>query len=347
MNPFSKKNQDALEKLKRIEEAVFTDEMLAEIADKPVRTFASKFIVDGFCGYDNELTLVRESALEKMAPTFINRAVIKSPHDLNIYQDNIMKKASGRVIDVWKEETANAWWAKFEIWDEDLLKAIDNDGYNFVSCAYFITDNGGPGVFNAVEYSDEVLDGFYHHLAVTNNPRYDDSDIYRINENKNDLNFMKIGDIMKLNEIENSDKGENKMFGKKKIEAEVDKDVMFETSCGELTIEQMVAKINDLEEQVKTIQAESAEKDKIIAEKDEALKNAETKPAKPKAEEKPAEPIEEGDDSAKKVGEGAEALKEAAAKALDPSEAEKEALAKTNDKQKENVACVKVRKIKQ
>ena len=336
MNPFSKKNQNALEQIKRVEEAYFTDEMLDEIRNKPVRTFSAKFIIDGFCGYDKELTLVKESALEKMAPTFFNRAVIKSPHDLNITRENIMKKASGRVVDVWKEETANAWWCKFEIWDENLLKAIDNEGYGYVSCAYFITENGGPGVFNNVEYADEVLDGFYHHLAITNNPRYDDSDIYRLNENKNDLNFMKLGDIMKLNEVKITNKGENKMFGIKKGEVEVDKDIMFKTNCGELTIEQMVAKINELDEENKKICAESAEKDKVIAEKEEAIKKAEEK--------KKLE--ENADGSAKKVDEGAGSLNGAVAKTLEASEAEKQAVAKTNEKQEENKACVKVRTIK-
>lgn len=351
MNPFNRKNQTLMTKMDGLRTCTFSDEMLSEIKQKPVRTFTAKFITEGLCGYkeQNDITLVRECALEKMAETFINRPVIKSPHDLNITRENIMSKASGVVADVFKQKDANDWWVKFNIWDEDLLKSIDRDGFEYVSCAYFITENGGAGRYNGIDYQTEVLDGFYHHLAVTNNPRYNDSDIIRLNEEKS-LNSGKFSDIVKFNEDIITNKGENKMFGIKKSPVEVDKDITFKTNCGELTIEEMISKINELDEKTKEIPAESQEE--VVEEKPaEEIKEETTEEVKEEVKEEvveskeneAVEEVKEEETSAQKVDEGQNALTEAEAKTLEVNDACKEAIEKTNeDPSAQSKAFVKV-----
>lgn len=232
--------------------AEFSPEQIEELSTRGVRTFSARFIVAGPVGYQeqNDITYISPSVLYRVAPTLENRAVIASPHDLNITAENIMQKAKGRVVSVWKAEDEDAWWARFEIWDEDLLKKIDDGQYGYVSCAYFITEDGGAYRYNGIDCTTNMLNGFMHHLCITDNPRFNDSDIWRLNEeSKNMLNVFRVGAIIKFNEdnieAKEPEMGLKKLLGFKTNEIEVDDNVKFNTDAGAMTISEMITKINE------------------------------------------------------------------------------------------------------
>ena len=235
--------------IEELQLATFSEEQINEISSKPVRKFVAQFIVPGVCGYkeQNDDVLLKDEVLQNMSDSFMNRAVIVSPHDITITKDNIMQKSVGRVVDVYKGEDSDKWFVKFDVWDTDALNKID-EGYKYVSCAYVITNYADGGVYNGIDYNREVLDGFYHHLAITNNPRYNDSDIIKMNDN-NSLIFLKFNDIVEFSE-EVEHKGENKMFGLKRQQVSIDKDVFFQTNAGEFSIEDLVSKVNQYEEEL-------------------------------------------------------------------------------------------------
>lgn len=268
---FKKDNQveyhELSERTKKAMDAVFTAEQIEELSVRGVRSFNARFIVAGPVGYQeqNDITYISPEVLYRVAPTLINRAVIASPHDLNITAENIMQKAKGRVVDVWKESDSDAWWARFEIWDENLLKAIDDGKFGYVSCAYFITEDGGAYRYNGIDCTTNMLDGFMHHLCITDSPRFNDSDIWRVNEDKNMLNVFRIGDIIKFNEDEPKKEKEHKMSLKKLLgfktnEIEINDDVKFPTDAGLMSISQMIAKINEDQTTIKSLQDEVAAK---------------------------------------------------------------------------------------
>lgn len=294
---FKKDNQyhELSERTRKAADAVFSPEQIEELSVRGVRSFSARFIVAGPVGYQeqNDITYISPEVLYRVAPTLVNRAVIASPHDLNITAENIMQKAKGRVVDVWKAETEDAWFARFEIWDEDLLKDIDNGKYAYVSCAYFITQDGGAFRYNGIDCTTTMLDGFMHHLCITDSPRFNDTEIWRFNEDKKLLNNFKIGDIIKFNEEPKKTEKEQTM-GLKKIlgfrinETEFNDDLKFKTDAGTMSVSDMIAKINEDKQTIENLNAEIAQKDEEISKLQE--KPTEEDPKDNEPEDKSKEP---------------------------------------------------------
>lgn len=341
---FKKENQveyhELSERTQKAMMAFFSPEQIEELSTRGVRTFSARFIVAGPVGYQeqNDITYISPSVLYRVAPTLENRAVIASPHDLNITAENIMQKAKGRVVAVWKAEDEDAWWARFEIWDEDLLKKIDDGKYMYVSCAYFITEDGGAFRYNGIDCTTNMLDGFMHHLAITDSPRFNDSDIWRLNEDsKNMLNVFRVGDIIKFNEDNNKAKepkmGLKKLLGFKTNEVEVSDDVKFNTDAGEMTISEMIAKIN---EDTKTIAKLNEENAAAVA--GNGAGNGEEEQG---AGEQPKEPAGNGEGAG--TGEGNEPAKTFAEKQVEADKLAAEGNAVKNAQPKEPGADEKVK----
>ena len=335
-----------IERIRQLENAKFSLAQIAEIEKMPVRFFVAQFIEPGVCGYpeQNDDVLLRREVLYKMSGTFINRAVLMPPHNIDITADNIMDKAIGRVVDVWKDDSSDRWFVKFQIWDKNALIDIDAGKYPFVSCAYIITERGQAGRYNGEDYQAEVLDGFYHHIIITDSPRYNDSDIVKVNEEL-DLNFVKFNDIVEFSE-EKQEKGENVMFGFKKTEAQIDKDICIKTNEGELTIEEIVSKFNECGDKMTKL---SEEKEALSKELEEVKKEnkklcediEKMKAEKDEKEKKAKEESEKKDNSAKKNDDGKSVLAEVAAKVNSvSSDAEKKAIADSQAKEESETAIV-------
>jgi regulator of replication initiation timing len=350
-----------IEKLRQLRDAKFSLAEIEEIEKMPVRYFVAQFIEPGVCGYkeQDDDVLLRREVLFNMAPTFYDRAVLMPPHNTNITSENIMKKSIGRVVDVWKDEFSDRWFVKFQIWDKKALIDIDEGKYPYVSCCYIITERGEGGRYNGEDYAGEVLDGFYHHIIITDSPRYTDSDIVKVNEEL-DLKFVKFNDIVEFSE-EKQDKGENKMFFIKKSKVEIDKDICLKTNSGELSIEEIVAKFNEcgdkmekLSEEKEALSKELEEvkkENKKLCEENEKLKadksekddkkdeksNEDSDATKPAEEQKPVEPVA----PAQENNDGPSELAQAAAKVNSvSSEAEKNAIADSEPAKDETKATV-------
>lgn len=324
------------ERIRQLENAKFSLAQIAEIEKMPVRFFVAQFIEPGVCGYpeQNDDVLLRREVLYKMSGTFINRAVLMPPHNIDITADNIMDKAIGRVVDVWKDDSSDRWFVKFQIWDKNALIDIDAGKYPFVSCAYIITERGQAGRYNGEDYQAEVLDGFYHHIIITDSPRYNDSDIVKVNEEL-DLNFVKFNDIVEFSE-EKQEKGENKMFGIKRTETAIDKDICLKTNSGEMTIEEIVSKFNECGDKIAKL---GEEKEALSKELEEVKK--ENKKLCEDIESLKAEKSKKEDDSAKKNDDGKSELAETAAKVNSvSSDAEKKAIADSQAKKESETATV-------
>jgi len=316
--------------------ARISEEKLKGMMNATARLFTARFIKAGPCGYkeQDDITYLSSEVLYRMANSFIGRPVILSPHDLNITDKNLSEKAKGYVVRCWTDN-GREWFVQFIVDDPKVIDKIDNDGYEFVSCAYIITEKADePEMHDGLECTTVVLDGFYHHLAITNSPRYDDSNIWRDNETK-DLNQIRFSDIVKLNEEITSQPQEKKMglkklLGIKENEVEVADDVKFNTAYGSLSVSEMIAKLNEKKD----------EEDK--ANEDEEKKANEEKEKKAEEEKKNAkkcteEGKENGDDEDEEKKKAKE--NELAAKAShEPGKAIPEAIAKANDA---NAALIK------
>lgn len=240
--------------------ARLTPEKMAAMYDAKTPVYVAKFIHAGMCGYaeQKDITYLSADALYRMAQSFVGRPVVLG-HDLNITDENIQEKMRGVVTECWTDN-GDDWWVKFAITDKKLAKKIDEDGFNFVSCAYIITAFGEPEIHDGIECTTVVNDAFYHHLAITNSPRYDGAAVYRVNENDDAKGLYKIGfsDIVKVND---TDVKSVKLNAVKQVEME--DEVLFETAVGHLNLAGMVEKINELNSTV------SERKDTLAAKENE------------------------------------------------------------------------------
>lgn len=279
-NPFKKDFVEA-----RIN-AKISPEKLQAMLDAKSRIYTARFIHAGVCGYreQNDITYLSQDVLYKMADSYLGRPVVVG-HDLNITSENIEEKMKGTVVRCYTND-GDEWFVDFTVTDPKVVKKIDEEGFNYVSCAYIITEQAEePEVHDGLECTTVVLNGFYHHLAITNSPRYDNTEIWRMNEDGIiDLKKVGFSDIVSIESKENSNKEKKTMFGFLKKEVEVDENLMFDTAAGRLNTSDLVAKIDELvkenaelKEQLNCSGKKAEDKDEDKDEKDEEKDDKEEK----------------------------------------------------------------------
>ena len=241
-NPFKKDFVEA-----RIN-AKISPEKLQAMMDAKARIYTARFIHAGVCGYreQNDITYLSADVLYKMADSYLGRPVVVG-HDLDITAENIEEKMKGTVVRCYTDN-GDDWFVDFVVNDANTVKKIDEEGFNYVSCAYIITEQAEePEIHDGLECTTVVLDGFYHHLAITNSPRYDNTEIWRMNESENiDLKKVGFSDIVNIESKENSNKEKKTMFAFLKKEVPVDENLMFDTAAGRLNTSDLVEKIDEL-----------------------------------------------------------------------------------------------------
>ena len=355
-NPFK---QDFIEA--RIN-AKLSPEKVQEMMDAKSRIYTAKFIHAGVCGYrqQNDITYLSRDVLYRMADSYLGRPVVVG-HDLNITPENIEEKMKGTVVRCYTDD-GDDWFVDFVVTDAKTVKKIDEEGYNYVSCAYIITEKANePEVHDGLECNTVVVNGFYHHLAITNSPRYDDTEIWRINEGENiDLKKVGFSDIVNIESKENSNKENKMVFGFLKKEVPVDENLMFDTAAGRLNTSDLISKVDELVKENEDLKAqlncsgkknEEEDKDedkKDKEEKDEEKENCSGKDncsgKKNDEEEKDSKDEDKDSKENEESHEPSKVIPEAQAKASEEaikSEVLQEAMPKVNENP--GVANVKIR----
>lgn len=190
--------------------------------------FAKRFfalhICEGVANYPElkKMILVREEALRRMDPTFQGRVVKFGGEHLEVGDSKKMDRAEnkgaegeGTVVKSFFNEADGRHWAEIMVWDKEALSAIEK-GIG-VSNAYLMKPMAPGGDYHAVKYDEEVMDGIYDHLLITDSPRYEESKILTPEEFKkyNEERQAKLALVTnKLKETEM----EFKLFGRKPIE---------------------------------------------------------------------------------------------------------------------------------
>lgn len=255
-------------------------------------TYRAKFITPGAVGYKEGAYLVSSDALDSFAWSLKGCPVVIGHQDI-VDQADMMEKAVGYVSNCDRDEMGN-WYADFVVFCDKANTKISNGEVPYVSCAYKADLSDGEVTVNNVTYKREVLGGEMVHLALVKNPRYNGTEIWR---NSTDDHIVADGVLY--------NQKDNIMFGFKKSQVELDKEVLINTKAGEKTLEQLV---NDLEaaeekiaeqgEAISKLETEKAELEAKLAEKEAA----ETKPASepaPAAEQEPEVEPEGSDEGLK------------------------------------------------
>lgn len=283
--------------------------IINELQGTKAKTYRCRVIQSGAVGYpeSNEIHYVTEEALIRMADSFRGRPVVVG-HDLDITKENMKDKAKGYVTSC--EKGYDDWyWVDFIVFDEDTINKIDNEGYGYVSCAYWRSDVEKDIVINDVKYNKVINNGFYLHLAITQNPRYNGTNISS-NEQSND-------NIGLFETVSFNEKGETVMFGFKKEKVSINEDLLFETVDGLKSVKDLVDFYNEKVKTEKNEEEKSSESSETEPKKSENEDEKGSKEEKKDTKDKKNDEDEDKDDESENEDE--ESDKEDASKNSKPS----------------------------
>ena len=172
---------------------------------------------------DSFKVFINESTIRQMSPSFAGRPVfVEHVDEVDDDLTQLRNEADGWVIESFYNEADGKTWAKFIIVSDRGFSAI-RKGFR-LSNAYIPQLSDTRATWNGVDYQKVVTGGEFEHLAIVNNPRYDESVIMTPEEFKMYNEKLKV----ELKRLANSQdtKGENKMafklFKRTKVENSTD-----------------------------------------------------------------------------------------------------------------------------
>lgn len=171
---------------------------------------------------------VTEDAIRKMQPTFAGKPLYVR-HVNEVSLPTLEDDMDGVVVKSFFNKADGKHWTQFVVTTDKGHAAIRN-GWKLSNC-YLPEAKGGKGIHNGLEYDEELLDGKYEHLALVNDPRYEESVIYTPEQFK-EYNATKEAELQRLSNSQDkkkkkvSNKGESAMLFKKQAveESQIDLD---------------------------------------------------------------------------------------------------------------------------
>lgn len=128
----------------------------------------------GLCGYEDETILVDNDAMRRLGETFNGKPVYIDHRDVDL--DTMKADAVGYVTDTWIDGNDGWLWSKIMVTDDEAHEVLAN-GWA-VSNAYIPTEWGDGGLKHNLPYDRRVINGEFTHLALVDNPRYEDAKVY-------------------------------------------------------------------------------------------------------------------------------------------------------------------------
>lgn len=181
---------------------------------------------------------INEKTIRDMGPTFQGKPVYV--HHVDEVDLKDIHNADGFVVESFYNEADGKHWCKFLVVSDKGHQAISN-GWK-LSNAYLPKNFAQGGLWNGVEYQKEVTAGEYEHLAIVNDPRYQESII--LSPEQFAVYNLEQAEILKS--LRNSKTGEKPMlsiFKKQKVENAKDfseMSVVLPKSKKEMTLEAVV-----------------------------------------------------------------------------------------------------------
>jgi len=230
--------------------------------------YYAKHMETGLAEYEDERILIDTDYLKEMIPSFNGKPVYVGHQKVDI--DKLQEQADGYISDSFYNELDGWLWVKFVAVSDKAHKAIA-DGWS-VSNAYVPTTWGHGGTHHNVSYDRQITGGYFTHLALVPDPRYEEAKVLTCEEFKAYQKAMKD----KLEEIHNSKEEKPKMFKifqtKREEVASLSPDSMIELRNGKtITFQELLNSGEDMEK--KYVELEN--KYNAIVEDMEAKKNSE------------------------------------------------------------------------
>lgn len=294
-----------------------------------------------------------ESVLKNMDTTFQGRPVFVHHVD-NVNLSTLEQEAAGYVVKSFFNQADGKYWAQFIVTSDAGHEAIAK-GWK-LSNAYMPKQYSAGGKWHNVEYSKEVMEGEYDHLAIVPNPRYEESIILTPEEFKA-YNSEREAELKLLANSKGESKMGLKFFKRTKVENAVDlESTIVELKSGkQLSISDLVKNAEDMEEKKANEEKEAKEGKYPMANGDHMVKVGEHEMSVNELIAKHQELMEkhkddDGSDETENEGEGADEMhehhendedEEAAKKAKELEEHEKKEIAEKKKNAKEKAAKLK------
>lgn len=231
--------------------------MIETLKNSSGKIFYGMHFYPGLAQYDQSnkesfKIFLNEDVLRKMDPSFAGKPIfVEHVNEVDSNIDQLRKEADGWVVESFFNAADGKHWVKMIIVSEKAERAVKN-GYR-LSNAYLPKLNGKAGIWNGIDYQNEVIEGEYEHLAIVKNPRYDESIVMSPEEFKAYNENLKV----ELNRISNSNPKEKesmlsklKFWNKKQVESGVDianMSVTLPQSGKEFSIYQIVNAMDEME----------------------------------------------------------------------------------------------------
>lgn len=300
------------------------------------KIFYCKHIAPGVCAYEDETILIGEEALKEMDKTFAGKPIYVNHQQVNL--ENLQEEADGYVAESFYLPEDGCHWAKMIIVSDKGQEAI-RKGWK-VSNAYVPDEFGIGGEWHNIPYNREIMKGHYTHLALVDNPRYEEAeimtpeqfkmykeekrtqlkDLENSKQTKGEGKTMK-WKLFKKTEVTNSDdlskvmvelsNGSTVSIGEmvNSVEADLKKEEEEKNKCNEADVLEKVVKVNGEDMTVAELVKEYESKcnkcnedEEKKPEAEEEKKDADEEPKEePKAEEAKEEPKEDKKNEAEEV----------------------------------------------
>ena len=144
--------------------------ILGDKTEEEGRPFKARFLQAGLVKYNFGVCLLKKETIDRFVNTFMECPVIIGHKD-EIKRDEI----KGTIKNIWFSPEDGWFWCSGTL-DDEAAKKVEK-GFN-VSCQYRITEytnNTDNKLHNGNKYDKEILNGVFEHLAIVENPRYEDA----------------------------------------------------------------------------------------------------------------------------------------------------------------------------
>ena len=137
------------------------------------KTYSFKFLEPGLVSYNDVkmgTLLLKKETIDKLAPTFTDKPLVINHQEVS--PGNFEDIAVGYIKSVYYN-AVDGWFYADVLVTNDLAHKHIEDGWG-VSCAYKVQNIGEGGKYHNIQYDGEIMNGEGEHLALVQNPRYED-----------------------------------------------------------------------------------------------------------------------------------------------------------------------------
>jgi hypothetical protein len=184
---------------------------------------------------------LNENTIRSMDPTFAGRPVfVRHVDEVAIKVDDLKHEADGWVIESFFNAADGKHWAKFITVSEKADRAIKN-GARLSNC-YVPKNFAKGGMWNGLDYTKEVTGAEYEHLAIVDDPRYEESVILSPEQFKKYCEDKEL-ELKRLANAKGNGSMKLNFFKRAKVENSTDLDgmmVVLPNSKKEVSLEQLI-----------------------------------------------------------------------------------------------------------